>query len=115
VAFELRDPSWFMPETFSRLSQILNVAECTLVTAIGGSCPTPLEVPFIGPFRYLRFHNGSQGIGLSDDELVYWAKRLSIDIAEGRDVYVYFNNDAEAYAIRDARRLNELLGLRDNF
>ena len=109
AAFEFRDPSWFQPETFSSLSQILNIAGCALVIAIGGPCPTPLEAPFIGPFRYLRIHHGAQGIGLSDDELVFWAKRLNIDIAKGREVYVYFNNDAEAYAIRDALRLNELL------
>ena len=94
AAFEFRDPSWFRTETFSSLGQILNTASCALVIAIGGPCPTPLDVPFIGPFRYLRFHHGSQGIGLSDEELVFWAKRLSIDISEGREVYVYFNNDA---------------------
>ena len=109
AAFEFRDPSWFQPGTFSSLSQILNVSGCALVIAIGGPCPTPLDAPFIGPFRYLRIHHGEQGIGLSDDELAYWAKRLSIDIAESREVYVYFNNDAEAYAIRDALRLRELL------
>jgi uncharacterized protein YecE (DUF72 family) len=110
AAFEFRDPSWFQPKTFSSLSQILNVGGCALVIAIGGPCPTPLDVPFIGPFRYLRFHHGAQGIGLSDDELASWAKRLSVDVAKGREVFVYFNNDAEGYAIRDALRLHELLG-----
>jgi uncharacterized protein YecE (DUF72 family) len=110
AAFEFRDPSWFQSGTFATLSQILNAAGCALVIAIGGSCPTPLDAPFIGPFRYLRFHHGAQGIGLSDDELAFWAKRLSVDAAEGREVYVYFNNDAEGYAIRDALRLHELLG-----
>lgn len=117
AAFEFRDPSWFQRETFSSLSQILNVAGCALVIAIGGSCPTPIDAPCIGPFRYLRFHHGAHGIGLSDDELVFWAKRLNNDITEGRDVYTYFNNDAEAYAIHDALRFNELLGYitRDRF
>jgi uncharacterized protein YecE (DUF72 family) len=109
AAFEFRDPSWFQSETFASLGQILNTAGSALVLAIGGPCPTPLDVPCIGPFRYLRFHHGSQGIGLSEDELVLWAKRLSIDIAEGRQIYAYFNNDAEGYAIRDAMRFHELL------
>lgn len=109
AAFEFRDPSWFQPETFSNLCQILNVAGCALVIAIGGTCPTPLDVPSIGPFRYLRFHHGAHGIGLSDGELDFWAKRLSNDITEGRDIYAYFNNDAEAYAIHDASRFYELL------
>jgi uncharacterized protein YecE (DUF72 family) len=29
----------------------------------------------------------------------------------GKDVYVYFNNDWEGYAVRDAATLQELLGL----
>jgi uncharacterized protein YecE (DUF72 family) len=110
AAFEFRDPSWFQPETFATLSQILNAAGCALVIAIGGPCPTPLDAPCIGPFRYLRFHHGAHGIGLSDDELAFWAKRLSVDAAEGRQAYVYFNNDAEGYAVHDALRLHELLG-----
>ena len=110
AAFEFRDPSWFQPEIFSSLCQILHVAGCVLVIAIGGTCPIPLEVPSIGPFRYLRFHHGAHGIGLSDDELAFWAKRLSNDITKGCDIYAYFNHDAEAYAIRDALRFYELLG-----
>jgi uncharacterized protein YecE (DUF72 family) len=108
-AFEFRDPSWFLPETFSILRQNLHDRCCAMVTAIGGSCPPPLDAPFIGPFRYLRFHHGAFGIGLSDDELEFWVKRLSGDFAEGRDIYVYFNNDAEGHAIRDASRFQELL------
>ncbi len=110
AAFEFRDPSWFQSETFSTLSQILRVAGCALVIAIGGPYPTPLDVPSIGPFRYLRFHQGAHGISLSDDELVFWAKRLRNDIAEGRDIYAYFNNDAGACAIRNALKFYELLG-----
>lgn len=110
AAFEFRDPSWFQPETLATLSQILNAAGCVLAIAIGGPCPTPLDAPLIGPFRYLRFHHGSYGIGLSEDELAFWAKRLSSDAAEGRQVYVYFNNDPEGYAVHDAFRLREMLG-----
>jgi uncharacterized protein YecE (DUF72 family) len=111
AAFEFRDLSWFQTETLATLGQILNAAGCALVIAIGGLCPTPLDAPEIGPFRYLRFHHGAHGIGLSDDELAFWAKRLSADAAEGRQAYVYFNNDAEGYAIRDALKLRELLAL----
>jgi uncharacterized protein YecE (DUF72 family) len=110
AAFEFRDPSWFQPETLTTLSQILNTAGCALVIAIGGPCPTPLDALSIGPFRYLRFHHGAYGIGLSDEELAFWAKRLSVDAAGGRQVYVYFNNDPEGYAVHDALRLRELLG-----
>ncbi len=52
----------------------------------------------------------SKALVYPTDELAFWAKRLSIDIAEGREVYAYFNNDAEGYAIRDALGLHKLLG-----
>ena len=60
--------------------------------------------------RYLRFHHGAHGIGLSDDELTFWAKRLTADAAENRESYVYFNNDPEGHAVHDALRLRELVG-----
>ncbi len=110
AAFEFRDPTWFQPESIAALQRLLPTSNCTLVTSIGGSLPTPLELPAIGSFRYLRFHNGSHGPGLSEAELDFWARRLSASAAEGCDTYVYFNNDPGACAIHDALRLRELLG-----
>jgi uncharacterized protein YecE (DUF72 family) len=92
------------------LRHILDEAACTLVIGIGGSLPTPLDLPTIGPFGYVRVHNGEQGIGLSDAELDFWAKRLAADAVEGREIYVYFNNDLDGYAIRNALQLRDLLG-----
>jgi uncharacterized protein YecE (DUF72 family) len=109
AAFEFRDPTWFQGETLRALSCMLNEAGCALAVGIGGSQPTPTDIAGMGPFRYYRFHHGAHGIGFSDEELIFWAKRFVADIAEGRNVYVYFNNDPEAYAIRDALRLRELL------
>jgi uncharacterized protein YecE (DUF72 family) len=43
-------------------------------------------------------------------ELDYWAERLAATAAQGRDVYVYCNNDPEGHAVADARTLRELLG-----
>lgn len=37
------------------------------------------------------------------------ARRIRGWLREGRDVYVYFNNDEAAYAVQDARRLGELI------
>jgi uncharacterized protein YecE (DUF72 family) len=38
------------------------------------------------------------------------ADRIRAWLAEGRDVYVYFNNDAAGYAVANALTLKELLG-----
>lgn len=108
-AFEFRDPTWFQPDTIPLLRRILAEANCALVVGIGGALPTPLDIPVIGSFGYFRFHHGEHGVGFSDAELGFWAKRLVADAAKGRELYVYFNNDPEGYAVRDALRLRELL------
>ncbi|MGZ3601027.1 MAG: DUF72 domain-containing protein [Ktedonobacterales bacterium] len=105
AAFEFRDPTWFQPE----ILRLLQDAGCALVIAIGGAFPTPLDTPDVGPFRYLRFHNGQHGIGFSDSELAFWTERIARATAQGCDVYAYFNNDPEGHAIVDAQRLRALL------
>jgi uncharacterized protein YecE (DUF72 family) len=110
VAFEFRDPTWFQPGIVQEMQRILSDAGCALVVAIGDGLPTPLDLPSIGPFGYVRFHGGAHGTGLSEEELGFWAGRLIREASEGREIYVYFNNDPDAHAIRNALRLRELLG-----
>ena len=105
AAFEFRDPTWFAPDVL----RVLERAGVALVTAVGGPHHTPLDLPPIGPFRYLRFHGGLYSVGYTDGELTFWAERIAGDIAAGRDVYAYFNNDPDGHAIRDAQRLRDLL------
>jgi uncharacterized protein YecE (DUF72 family) len=47
-----------------------------------------------------------------DDELRQWADRICEWHTEGRRVLVYFNNDLGGHAIRNARKLKELLSAR---
>jgi uncharacterized protein YecE (DUF72 family) len=61
-------------------------------------------------------HGGRHGIGFDDDELREWAARLRGFLQSGADAYVYFNNDPDGHALRDAARLRSLLdeqGIRD--
>ncbi|HLI08347.1 MAG TPA: DUF72 domain-containing protein [Ktedonobacteraceae bacterium] len=109
AAFEFRDPSWYQPAIFEALARILDDGGCALVIAVGGPLPTPPDLPPVGPFRYLRFHNGARGIGFTDEELTHWANRLKAD-AQDYTAYAYFNNDPEGYAVKDALRLRELVG-----
>jgi uncharacterized protein YecE (DUF72 family) len=62
-------------------------------------------------FAYVRFH-GSTGLyssRYSDEELADWARRLADLAADLKALYIYFNNDAEAFAVRNALTLHRCL------
>jgi uncharacterized protein YecE (DUF72 family) len=64
-------------------------------------------------FAYIRFH-GSTGLYwscYSDQELESWAQRISKMAQEVNTVYIYFNNDAQAFAVSNARTLAGMLGV----
>jgi uncharacterized protein YecE (DUF72 family) len=102
-ALEFRHQSWLVPEVY-RLLEAAGVALCLPVG------PTvPLDVRLTARWTYVRLHGGRWGIGYSDDELAEWAERIRAFLGQGADVFVYFNNDPEGHALRDAVRLRRLL------
>ena len=101
--FEFRHPSWLIPQVYKLLERA-GAALCLPVS------PTvPLDIRLTAPWTYIRMHSGQWGTGYSDEELSNWATRIRSFLQEGIDVYVYFNNDPEGHAIRDANRLSALL------
>ena len=71
------------------------------------------EVPDLATaeFVYLRLHgpDGHYGGSYDDAALQLWAERIRREQAHHRPVFVYFNNDFEGNAVRDARRLKEMV------
>ena len=65
---------------------------------------------FTAPWTFVRFHYGSRGRrgNYSETELQEWAARFRAWSAE-REVFAYFNNDWEVFAVRNALRLRALL------
>jgi uncharacterized protein YecE (DUF72 family) len=63
------------------------------------------------PFAYVRRHgpNSRYGGTYSDERIAADAAAIRGWLAEGRDAYVYFNNDGKGYATRDALRLKQAL------
>jgi uncharacterized protein YecE (DUF72 family) len=103
---EFRHPSWHATEVY-RLLADHEVALCIPVG--GGLGPDRITT---AAFTYLRMHRGQEPRGgFSPDELKAWAAQVQALSSVGKDVYVYFNNDWEAFAIRDAMTLRELLGI----
>lgn len=101
---EFRHTSWLVPQVY-KLLESAGVALCLPVS------PTvPLDVCLTTPWTYIRMHSGQWDIGYSDEELSTWAERIRSFFRQGINVYVYFNNDPNGHAIRDAQKLYILLG-----
>lgn len=103
--FEFRHPSWFAPAVMD----ILREHDAALVVGDHPERPFQTRVRTAG-WRFVRFHHGHRGRrgNYSDRELESWARRIRRWSPEG-DVYLYFNNDWEAFAVRNAEQLGRLL------
>ncbi|MEA3490120.1 MAG: DUF72 domain-containing protein [Candidatus Omnitrophota bacterium] len=101
--FEFRDSSWYDERIYGILEK-KRIAMC-LHDMRGSESPLILT----GPLCYIRFHGttGLYGGKYPAPTLKKWARFIKKALSEGRDVYAYFNNDAEANAPRDALRLIE--------
>ena len=60
-----------------------------------------------GPLVYVRLHGDTElyASGYTDAALDEWAEKLRRWTADGRDAYVYFDNDIKGHAPHDARKL----------
>lgn len=101
---ELRDESWLNDEVIA-LCREHNVALCM------ADWPEFLdELPLTADFVYLRRHgrDGDYASRYSKGELARDARRIGEYLTGGRDVFIYFNNDALGYAPENARELLEM-------
>lgn len=104
-ALELRNPTWY-DERVLELLERSRVALC--LHDMPGSASGRRNV---GPFVYVRFHGSGARYGgrYGASGLAPWARWLATQANAGRDVYAYFNNDAEANAPRDASMLRNAI------
>jgi uncharacterized protein YecE (DUF72 family) len=62
---------------------------------------------------YVRLHGPDRdhlyGGSYPDPDLRWWSERVREWDAAANDVYVYFNNDGDGNAVRNAERLREIL------
>ena len=105
-AFEVRHESFFTSEFYDLLREF----DCALVIAdTAGKFPCVEELT--GDFVYVRLHGSTKlyASNYTDHELDEWAVRIERWMEQGRDVYVYFDNDALGHAPRNARDLAQRL------
>jgi uncharacterized protein YecE (DUF72 family) len=102
AAFEFRHSSWETDE----VRALLDRAGCALVLADRPG--TRHREVVTGGWTYLRFHQGRRtGPGYARAKLRRYADRLAgMDASEA---WVFFNNDPQGAAVRDAVTMTELL------
>jgi uncharacterized protein YecE (DUF72 family) len=101
--FEFRHPSWFAPEIVSMLRE----HEVALV--IGDHPERPFQShEMTADWTFVRMHYGHRGRrgNYSLSELETWKRRIAT-WRRKVEVYVYFNNDWEEFAIRNALWLRD--------
>jgi uncharacterized protein YecE (DUF72 family) len=104
AAIEFRHRSW-EDESVHALLRSKEVAFCV---ADGWRYSSPFVTS--ASWAYIRFH-GPEGEGSYDDAtLEAWAERIAA--LEADPIYVFFNNDKEGNAVRDARRIAAMLDAR---
>ena len=106
---EVRHPSWQTPAVYDALGR-RGVALCV---PVGGRVQPDLVTT--APFTYIRMHAGAEpGGGFGEEQLRSWAARIHAVARSGKDAYVYFNNDWEGHAVRDAAVLRGMLERRQD-
>jgi uncharacterized protein YecE (DUF72 family) len=99
---EFRDPSWHNDEIYSVLRQH-QTAFCIYDR---GGFTSPMV--FTADFSYVRFHGAASDRGnYSHQTLQEWAFKMR-QWNEVNPIYVYFNNDWEGFAIKNAFTLKDL-------
>ena len=106
--FEFRHPSWFDAGVYA----LLRKHEVALV--IGDHPQRPFQShEMTADWTLVRFHYGRRGRrgNYSRRELETWVRRIR-QWRRRVEVFAYFNNDWEAFAVRNALWLAQALGVR---
>jgi uncharacterized protein YecE (DUF72 family) len=105
--FEFRNQSWMNDEVYQLLDS-KGAAFCI-------HDKPGLQIPKLvtGRAVYVRFHGADRNYSgnYSDEELVEWWDWMQDQATNGKDLYVYFNNDIGGYAINNAKKLKEIAGI----
>ena len=107
-AIEIRHSS-FMNEAFLSLLRKHDIGLVVADTA--GKWPKMFQLT--SDFVYVRLHGDAKiyTSGYSERALANWARRIRVWARDGRDVYLYFDNDVKVRAPFDALNLMRKLGL----
>ena len=102
----IRDPSWHTVEVY-KLLQAYNAAFC--IYNLDG-CQAPIKIT--ANFVYVRLHGPGRKYegSYTQEKLQEWASQIQKWKETVRSIYVYFDNDQDAHAARNAIALRRILG-----
>lgn len=103
--FEFRNPTWYDEQVYALLRKY-NIAFC--IYELGGHQSPVLST---ADFVYIRLHGpGAKYQGsYTDEALQEWADLCREWRSEGKDVFIYFDNDQLGYAAFNAAKLRSIL------
>lgn len=106
LAMEFRHASWHAPEVYALLDRhgvalVRHDMPGSAVTEPNAGCR----------FVYIRYHGPTGDYGGSYDRAHLEREAAAIHgwLAEGRDVYAFFNNDRDGYAVQNADTLRQCI------
>ena len=104
-ALEVRHESWNCEDCF----RLLRMYDVSLVFTDWPELN--IEGPVSGDFVFVRRHGPASlyASNYPESHLRRDTRHVRTWLSEGKDVYVYFNNDACGYAARNAHRIQEML------
>lgn len=104
-AFEFRNESWFCQEIYDLLKKY------NYALVLADSPRYPLVEKITADYIYVRFHGGRilYGSNYSKKELLSWVKKMTNWQKQAKDVYCYFNNDAQGFAVKNAKELEKMV------
>jgi uncharacterized protein YecE (DUF72 family) len=101
--FEFRHASWFAAEVYDLLRRH------GVALVIGDDPHRPFQSrELTADFTYLRLHHGGGDGNYSHRKLAVWAGRIA-EWRETVDVFAYFNNDWQGFAVENATWLHSQL------
>ena len=107
VAVELRHPSWNDPAVYAVLAS--HRAAYVVMSGAGLPCIPQATTDLV----YVRMHgpdpDSMYAGSYPEQDLRWWAGLIAEWDDDGRDVWMYFNNDPHGHAVRDALVLRSLV------
>jgi uncharacterized protein YecE (DUF72 family) len=103
--FEFRHPTWYESSVYQLLKKF-NAAFCFYDRDLA---ETPLEIT--ARHIYVRLHGSGPTFGgeYQTEHLAIWVKRLLQWEQQGHEIWFYFNNDWQGFAIKNALELEAML------